>query len=622
MQHQKSFMYGRLDTKNLEIRLIILKPASDFRAAIHCDLQVVSLKSNPIYEALSYVWGDAGIKSTIYLQGQPFQVTPNLGRALQYLRKKNKSRVLWADAISINQNDDQEKSFQVALMGTIYQSAQWDLLWLGLDLNDFREAFPILEYNFSDREDEARTEFTKLVEKLQRHNLAALDQLVSFFMAPVWQRMWIVQELVLAKRVFLVCGPKYLNYSSIDYISTFLTSPRYVDRIPVEAYRGVRQVSNTSNLSYWKHRGRPWDLLGIWSHFGWCKCLKPQDKIFAILNIASDKLGIRPDYSISTEKLFCNINLQYILRKRDLAILGYSWRASPASAEHWKWQESQLASSNPKQLAYRLPSWCADFGSDVQPYCARFFYERSQDERPGAWTLIPWTSASSRLLEKNKALNRLPLLGIRLDHVVVVTESTRNWKKQNIVDQYYKRLPRTIVAMELSRPMYFNGDTLHEAYWITVCAGMALTSQDGWAVTPLKSSTVTAKLESKAKPSGLKRLFGKKPLQSKVTENDNAVAESCQNNLVEHVVETTKHHVFCNTKNGYMALVPDDTKPGDFICVLNGGCTPFVLRSAAERKKEQFMTLIGPAFVHGFMDGLPLKWRNQGILKEQQFIIV
>jgi hypothetical protein len=97
------------------------------------------------------------------------------------------------------------------------------------------------------------------------------------------------------------------------------------------------------------------------------------------------------------------------------------------------------------------------------------------------------------------------------------------------------------------------------------------------------------------------------------------------------------------TEKGYMALVPDTTRPGDMLCALRGGCAPFVLRrtyspaqgntqhliqgpakglTRASGDVEELMTLIGPAYVHGFMDGLLLKWLEKGTLKGRRFILV
>lgn len=84
-----------------------------------------------------------------------------------------------------------------------------------------------------------------------------------------------------------------------------------------------------------------------------------------------------------------------------------------------------------------------------------------------------------------------------------------------------------------------------------------------------------------------------------------------------------------------MALVPDTTRPGDFLCALYGGCTPFVLRpvqgptqsnsqgaSQASSQEEDPMELIGPAYAYGFMDGLPQQWLEDGVREERRFILV
>ena len=95
------------------------------------------------YEALSYVWGektarlfDSQDKSwktcvfTIECNGYECIITPNLYRALQYLRYGSESRFLWVDALCINQEDIQERGHQVTLMSSLYRSATRVLIWI------------------------------------------------------------------------------------------------------------------------------------------------------------------------------------------------------------------------------------------------------------------------------------------------------------------------------------------------------------------------------------------------------------------------------------------------------------------------------------------------------------
>jgi Heterokaryon incompatibility protein (HET) len=68
------------------------------------------------------------------------QTTTNLVSALRHLRKSNESRLIWTDALCINQGDSKEKTHQVKLMSDIYRTAHRCLLWLGdfesLDLEE------------------------------------------------------------------------------------------------------------------------------------------------------------------------------------------------------------------------------------------------------------------------------------------------------------------------------------------------------------------------------------------------------------------------------------------------------------------------------------------------------
>ncbi|KAK5677559.1 hypothetical protein LTS10_010131 [Elasticomyces elasticus] len=118
-----------LDASKQQIRLLHLRPgAGDLQA----DLAVVDLADQPEYEALSYTWGDRTLDKSIVLGGRSrLPVTDNLWRALRGLRYRWRSRVLWVDALCIDQKNIGERSMQVAFMGQIYNVAHQVCIWLG-----------------------------------------------------------------------------------------------------------------------------------------------------------------------------------------------------------------------------------------------------------------------------------------------------------------------------------------------------------------------------------------------------------------------------------------------------------------------------------------------------------
>lgn len=92
-------------------------------------------KSN--YEALSYVWGDPSENTVMYCSHLPsgghqtLTITKNLEKALRALRRRRQFRILWVDAVCINQQNTSEKERQIPLMADIYSNARRTLIWLG-----------------------------------------------------------------------------------------------------------------------------------------------------------------------------------------------------------------------------------------------------------------------------------------------------------------------------------------------------------------------------------------------------------------------------------------------------------------------------------------------------------
>ncbi|KAG7005404.1 hypothetical protein G7Y79_00020g049320 [Physcia stellaris] len=125
-------MYDKLSQEAREIRILFLL-SGDVDEDISCKLVTVSLDNLPDYEALSYTWGDPTVKVPIRVNENILQVTANLDNALRHLRRRDEKRALWVDAICINQDDLEEKSYQIPFMGEIYSRTTNCLAWLGLE---------------------------------------------------------------------------------------------------------------------------------------------------------------------------------------------------------------------------------------------------------------------------------------------------------------------------------------------------------------------------------------------------------------------------------------------------------------------------------------------------------
>jgi hypothetical protein len=125
--------YHPLDSQRKEFRLVDVHPAEERISIVQCTLRHKSLGSEPppIFETVSYVWGDPTSRDVMEVNGVAVDVPASSVAALQRLRLKTVLRTLWIDALCINQRDIYERSEQVRLMGEIYRNSQGNLIYLG-----------------------------------------------------------------------------------------------------------------------------------------------------------------------------------------------------------------------------------------------------------------------------------------------------------------------------------------------------------------------------------------------------------------------------------------------------------------------------------------------------------
>jgi hypothetical protein len=148
-ESDQNTVYQSNHLSHREIRLLSLHRGLTLDP-IECSL-LVTFMDNPIkYEALSYTWGDPSIITPINLCGWTFQVTVNLKSALQCLRLENDDRLLWVDAICINQKDVLERNNQVGRMDEIYKQAVEVVAWLGTATDETDSAIDALKVLVND----------------------------------------------------------------------------------------------------------------------------------------------------------------------------------------------------------------------------------------------------------------------------------------------------------------------------------------------------------------------------------------------------------------------------------------------------------------------------------------
>lgn len=198
--------YQPLEPLKQQIRLLELLPGKP-GSRISIKLHTVSLSDDPEYEALSYCWGPPKPSYDIFIHTSdnsednenqdesPFSFTVgrNLRKALDDLRLQDRPRLIWNDAICINQKDNVEKGYQIQLMHQIYSRATVVCAWLDHNVRPKTSAFEDLE------------NLGKGVELDDFADASYWYPVADIFRNEYWRRLWIQQELILAAKVDVYC---------------------------------------------------------------------------------------------------------------------------------------------------------------------------------------------------------------------------------------------------------------------------------------------------------------------------------------------------------------------------------------------------------------------------------
>lgn len=206
-----SEVYSRFDNQN-EIRLVHIDPATNIHDPINCKLVHHSLDHLPDsgYTALSYSWVGTPGEASISINGTSVTVTRSLETGLRRLRT-DRILVLWADAVCINQSDNDERSEQTAKMRFIYQRAKAVCVWLGPESEDSHLAWDLIW----SLKNHPPAQFPNLFRESELPKFEALKKL---FRRPYWWRMWVVQEVTCGSKVSVYCGNESISWSDLSAI--------------------------------------------------------------------------------------------------------------------------------------------------------------------------------------------------------------------------------------------------------------------------------------------------------------------------------------------------------------------------------------------------------------------
>ncbi|KAK8024406.1 heterokaryon incompatibility protein-domain-containing protein [Apiospora rasikravindrae] len=320
------------------IRLFHLLPSVKRDAPVRFEMRQVKLnKARSKYEALSYVWGDPSGTYPVFCNGHELLVTRNCYEAMVQLRRRHRTRILWIDAVCIDQSQtpeaESERSQQIKIMGQIYESASTVLIWLGPQGRPpsvkehwrFYSSASILYFInvplFLLERIFLKTEWfgDKWIErdKTTFEPYAALFKQITD--RPWFTRVWTVQEIAFARKCSVIMGENQMPWQHLRVMQFCLGRS-----VPSLLRKQVRLRKNARSLAGFKgafdHSYKPdWKdklLSKSFGEYAWerrrlgfmrsmrdLEVTKPHDKIYGMYSIFQ---GIRlpdPDYSTPLQQV-------------------------------------------------------------------------------------------------------------------------------------------------------------------------------------------------------------------------------------------------------------------------------------------------------------------------------
>ncbi|KAH8602186.1 heterokaryon incompatibility protein-domain-containing protein [Bisporella sp. PMI_857] len=520
-----------------EIRLVELH-SENAGIDITCSLIQVSLDRTPRYEAVSYTWGSNENSKLISCSGTPITVTQNCYSMLRRLRQPAQPRLLWIDAICIDQLNIPERNSQVAIMGNIYRRASQVVIDIGEESKDSEHALDsILTCSPS-----------KLYPMLE--GLDIRDSVNALYSRPWFNRIWVLQEVFMARKAIVLCGkrvlpwsefcPKHILISSWEAGETENWHPRLPFTLPNSLLIESRETRSYSAAK---------DFFKLLRSMRTCDATDPRDKVFALLPLLEDsaQTGLAADYSKGKEEVFIE-TARWLVENAGISLLSCCTGDSEV---------------------LNMPSWVPDWSVKTrEPWMialSSLFYplRASKDFRPVAEVIAGAPNAE------------LKVRGILVDRIRTTSGML------DIRTQY--------------EPPSFNDDGEAVQEFVSDFELYRMELGDDAVELPRAKPWKLTTREKRLHPPRWLIKYGM-PFQKPILDNDSA-------GFVTHFCGPRQ---LVTTEKGYLGVTSRNAQPGDLVCCLLGADVPFILRQAESGtcgEVAKHYTLVREAYVYGLMEG-------------------
>ena len=638
-------LYPPLASSN-SFRLLCIFPAAK-HAPIETTLVSVTLKTTPlVYEALSYVWGTASDGADIKCNGEPVSITQSLAEALLQLRSDTDERTLWIDQLCINQEDSAERSQQVTMMGDIYSLARQVIVWLGPSDDETDTVWTLLQ-KVSELQHFEAHEVYGLAHKKQRplqteaSRLSTVDHdrradvqpklsslkdlreipeiptgdapewkaVERFLQRPWFWRMWTYQEVVLSRICIVRCGSYSMTWSDLSDSCLAFANGGFDKFVNKDQHRvteiQVQRLRSRENKST--------NLRSLLESNRFRNSTEPRDMVYALRGIVDQSVAqaITVSYRSPLADVYANAVKVCIKREEALTILG--------SVEYRRNEESRV----------QMPSWVPDwrYATSVAVDLSMRrddggrYFSCSENETP-QMTEVPSTRSLVLKGFLLASLTRFSNVKQHLDFDIYLMKARRfsndRFEYSKWTEMYSTAAAKTAFP-STSLKKGEKADMITAAVW-----GKTVHDElnDEQSIEMAYRRTVTADLlpgpNSRLNTYETEKGFPAYTAWQQSGFPDPVPTEVLHEHdyYVTQVMSNREFFIAEDGKTSYMGITMGVPRDGDYVCVLLGGDTPFVMRPKGDE-----WHFVAEAYVHGIMDGEAMSRTREPGFEYTTFVI-
>lgn len=261
--------------------------------------------------------------------------------------------MVWIDALCIDQSNPTERTMQVSMMHRVFNQALRVVVWLGPEDPTTQQAVKDIHFlcRGADWSSQRQQKSLQKLEKLGHRRAFGLRRL---FQRSWFERVWIIQELVMAQHVLLYCGAHEILWEDMWRFHTFVPlipmgffiTNGWTRLGSLPQYAPSIRLLRALRLDHEHRDSRYQTLSNLLRLTMTMLSSKPEDKVYGVLGISQASEVVKelfpaPDYGLHIEEVYRRAALVMLRENEDIDFLLGAPRSPTVTREN-------------------LPSWVPD----------------------------------------------------------------------------------------------------------------------------------------------------------------------------------------------------------------------------------------------------------------------